>query len=60
MYSFEQQSHHRTAYAELEQFCLDILRKHILSFEQKPVDTLAHDAITTWQEKFTLTELARR
>lgn len=42
------------SYAELEQFCLDILRKHILGFEQKPVDTLAHDAITTWQEKFTL------
>lgn len=42
------------SYAEIEQFCLDILRKHVLGFEQKPIDTLAQDAIASWQEKFTL------
>lgn len=42
------------SYAETEQFCLDILRKYILNYEQKSIDMLAQDAIVSWQEKFTL------
>jgi len=40
------------SYAELEQFCLDVLRKFILGLEQKSMDALAHSAIASWQEKF--------
>jgi SpoVK/Ycf46/Vps4 family AAA+-type ATPase len=39
------------SYAEVEQFCLDLLRRHILSLGAQPIKTLVADQLAIWAER---------
>lgn len=39
------------SYAEVEQFCLDLLRRHILSIEALPLKTIVADQLAIWSER---------
>lgn len=39
------------SYAEVEQFCLDLLRRHILSLGAQPLRALLHDQLAIWSER---------
>lgn len=41
----------KISYAEIEQFCLDIQRRHVLSFGEKPLKTIVSDQIGIWMER---------
>jgi AAA+ superfamily predicted ATPase len=39
------------SYAEAEQFCLDLLRRHILSLGEQPVKELVSEQLAIWSER---------
>lgn len=39
------------SYAEVEQFCLDLLRQHILSLGARPVKALVSEQLSLWAER---------
>lgn len=38
----------KVSYADVEQFCLDVQRRHVLSFGEKSLKTIVHDQIGIW------------
>lgn len=41
----------RISYAEIEQFCLDLQRRHVLSLAEKPLRTIAAEQLATWNAR---------
>ncbi|GJL80224.1 MAG: hypothetical protein NPINA01_32130 [Nitrospinaceae bacterium] len=41
----------KVSYAEIEQFCLDVQRRHVLSFGEKSLKTIVSDQINIWMER---------
>jgi SpoVK/Ycf46/Vps4 family AAA+-type ATPase len=41
----------RISYAEAEQFCLDLLRRHVLAIGQKPLKAIVADELAIWSER---------
>jgi len=41
----------RISYAEVEQFCLDLQRRHILALHEKPLKTIATEQLAIWNTR---------
>lgn len=39
------------SYAEVEQFCLDLQRRHVLSAGEKPLKSIVSDQLVVWKER---------